>query len=189
MKATSTQVDWTNDSPPPPGPAILQGAVTNQGKSLEDHSMDSPVLLVFLRHLGCTFCRETLADVAEKRESLAARGIQPVFVHMSSDSEAEVILEKYGLDDTPRISDPERMLYKAFGLQRGKILEVVGPKIWLRAFLAAVIEGHGMGRIQGDALQLPGVFLLHKGQILKDFRHKTAADRPDYMGLSDVKGK
>ncbi len=187
MTQASSHPDWSIDLLPPPDPAILKEAITNKGKSLEDHSMDSPVLLVFLRHLGCTFCRETLSDVAGKRESLAARGIQPVFVHMSSDQEADVVLDKYGLADTPRISDPERDLYRAFGLQRGKIMEVLGPKLWLRGFLAAIIEGHGMGKIQGDAFQLPGVFLLHKGQILKDFRHKTAADRPDYMRLSEVK--
>jgi len=161
-------------------PALLKETTTHLGKSLEDHSMDSPILLVFLRHLGCTFCRETLSDIQAKKDSLRSKGIQPVFVHMSSDQEAEVILGNYGLADAPRISDPERNLYRAFGLQRGKVLQVLGPKVWLRGFLSAIIEGHGFGKVRGDAFQLPGVFLIHKGQILKDFRHKTAADRPDY---------
>ncbi len=161
-------------------PKVLKEATTHVGKSLEDHSMESPILLVFLRHLGCTFCRETLSDIQAKRESLRAKGIQPIFVHMSSDQEAEPILKKYALADAPRISDPERKFYRAFGLQRGKILEVLGPKVWLRGFLSAIIEGHGFGKVRGDAFQLPGVFLIHKGQIVKDFRHKTAADRPDY---------
>lgn len=185
MTQIPSQPGWTHETLPPPDPAILKGTVSNIGKSLEEHSLESPVLLVFLRHLGCTFCRETLADVAERRESLAARGIQPIFVHMSSDQEAEPILDKYGLADVPRISDPQRDLYRAFGLQRGKILQVLGPTVWLRAFLAGVIEGHGFGKIRGDAFQLSGVFLIHKGQILKDFRHKTAADRPNYMQMAE----
>jgi peroxiredoxin len=176
-------IDWTKSTQSSPDAAVLKETLTQLGKSLEDHSMDSPVLLVFLRHLGCTFCRETLSDIAAKKESLRRKGIQPIFVHMSSDQEAAEVIEKYGMGDAPRISDPDRNLYKAFGLQRGGILEVLGPKVWLRGFLAAIIEGHGFGKIRGDAFQLPGVFLLHKGQILKDFRHKTAADRPDYARL------
>jgi hypothetical protein len=37
--------------------------------------------------------------------------------------------------------------------------------------------------VEGDATQMPGVFLLHRGEILKAFKHKTAADRPDYLDM------
>ena len=30
---------------------------------------------------------------------------------------------------------------------------------------------------------VPGVFLLEKNEVLKRFRHRTAADRPDYIDL------
>ncbi|MFN8816592.1 MAG: hypothetical protein ACK5ZV_07645, partial [bacterium] len=41
----------------------LRGAMTSGGQSVAELSMRSPVLMVFLRHFGCTFCREALADV------------------------------------------------------------------------------------------------------------------------------
>jgi hypothetical protein len=31
--------------------------------------------------------------------------------------------------------------------------------------------------------QLPGVFVIQNGAILREFRHRTAADRPDYVAL------
>src|SRR5690606_24023826 len=62
----------------PPGPssrlsegeripgALLDEAVTGVNLmpgSLRDQLGDVPTLLVFLRHFGCVFCRETLADL------------------------------------------------------------------------------------------------------------------------------
>jgi peroxiredoxin len=165
---------------------ILKNTYVNTGETLAALSVQSPILLVFLRHLGCTFCRETLSDIAEKMDFLRSKKIQPVFVHMSSEHEAQPILEKYHVEGVPRISDPEKKLYQAFGLQRGKILQLLGLKVWWRGFMSAIIEGHGFGKLMGDGFQMPGVFLIHKGKILKDFRHRTAAERPDYQRMSDV---
>jgi hypothetical protein len=30
---------------------------------------------------------------------------------------------------------------------------------------------------------MPGVFLLHKGEIIKRYIHATAGDRPDYIAI------
>ena len=41
---------------------------TNRGQTLQEMSQERPLLLVFLRHRGCPFCRETLADFASSVE-------------------------------------------------------------------------------------------------------------------------
>jgi hypothetical protein len=41
-----------------------------------------------------------------------------------------------------------------------------------------------MGRLMGDGFQMPGVFLVHHGVVLRSFRHETAAQRPDYRALA-----
>ena len=38
-------------------PEVLAGAVTESGRSLRDLAEEGPVLLVFLRHFGCSYCR------------------------------------------------------------------------------------------------------------------------------------
>ena len=38
----------------------MRAATTNDGRSLWDLSEESTLLVIFLRHFGCTFCRETL---------------------------------------------------------------------------------------------------------------------------------
>lgn len=166
-------------------PEVLSFALrtrVHQGLSLDQLSRVSPVLVVFLRHAGCTFCREALADLARQREELEEVGVQIVLVHMGEPEFGREFFAKYGLDDVPQVSDPHRTLYRAFGLKRGDLRMLFGPKVWWRGIHAAIFEGHGIGvPPKNDPFQMPGVFLLFHGTILRGYRHQSAADRPDYV--------
>ncbi len=105
------------------------------------------------------------------------------FVHLSEEQQAAEMFTRYGLADVSRISDPQRVLYRAFDLQRASLSQVFGAKVWLRG-LEALTQGHTVGMIAGDARQMPGVFLLHNEKIIRTFRHESAADRPDYRELA-----
>ena len=162
----------------------LECAVTQEGTNLAELTEQSPVLLIFLRHLGCAFCRETLGDIAGKQDFLRKRNIRPVFVHMTQDGDAASIFRKYGLESVLRISDPSLDLYQAFGLGRARFWQLLNPIVLWRMFMAAVVHRHGAGLPVGDPMQMPGVFLLHHGKIIMDFRHRTIADRPDYRSMA-----
>jgi peroxiredoxin len=158
---------------------------TNQPATLGQLTEQRPLLLVFLRHLGCTFCREALADLARHRQEIDGKGVTIGLVHLVEEPVAKPFFEKYGLADLPRFSDPLKALYQAFGLKRVGLLQMLGVKVWLRGFQSAVLEGHGFSGAQGDALQMPGVFLLHRRGVMGGYIHRTAADRPDYCRLAD----
>ena len=111
-------------------------------------------------------------------------GTQLAFVHMGAEEDARPIFAKYGMEDVARVSDPEAQLYDAFGLARGTALQLLGPKVIWRGIGTALHAGHGFGRIIGDPTRMPGVFLLVDGSIVREFRHQTSADRPDYEGLA-----
>lgn len=153
------------------------------GVSILEHSRLRPVLLVFLRHVGCTFCREALADLAARRASIEATGTQIILVHMGREESAEAILQKYKLADVPRVWDPKLSLYRAFGLEKGSLAQLFGPRVWLRGFKAGFLGKHGIGAADGDVTQMPGVFLVFHGEVIKSYRHQSAADRPDYVAL------
>jgi len=153
------------------------------GVSILEHSKLRPVLLVFLRHVGCTFCREALSDLSAMRSEIEASGSQIVLVHMGREEAAETILAKYKLGDVPRVWDPKVSLYRAFGLEKGALAQLFGPKVWVRGFSAGLLGRHRMGKSDGDVTQMPGVFLVFHGEILKSYRHQSAADRPDYVAL------
>ncbi|RME96870.1 MAG: AhpC/TSA family protein [Bacteroidetes bacterium] len=163
---------------------ILQEMRTNQGNNLWELSQQHPVLLVFLRHFGCTFCREALADIAQKRKDIEASGTQVVFVHMTENKTAERYFSRYELQGVEHISDPECHFYAAFGLVKGTFTQLFGLHSWIRGFQSAVLEGHGVGfRQLGDGFQMPGVFVIHQGEIKDGFIHKLASSRPDYLNL------
>ena len=163
--------------------SAIERVVTQSGETIVALSMDQPVLLVFLRHAGCTFCREALSDIARYRTAIEGVGARIALVHMGKQIEAEKIVRKYGLRGVDLISDPGRDLYRAFGLARGTLLQLFGPKVIRRGIKAGLIDGHGLGAPAGDTAQMPGVFLLDRCEIVRRFRHRTAADRPDYIAI------
>jgi len=169
----------------PPVPEILTRWVVDQsGRSLREHSEEGPVLVVFLRHLGCPFCREALADLAAQRKRIESHGIRLALVFMSEEEKAAAFFERYRLGDVPRFADPARRLYRSFGLRRGTFRQLFGWKAWWRGFVVGILRRRGIGRLRGDALQMPGTFLVERGSIVSAFRHRSAADRPDYESIA-----
>lgn len=162
---------------------------TSYQRTIFEASEESPILLVFLRHFGCTFCREALAYIAEHKNEIEADGAKIVLVHMVSQSEAKDALEKYGLSEMEHVSDEESFLYKSFKLRRGRFSQLFGLKVWLRGLYIGLVKKHGIGPIQGDEYQMPGVFLIDNGQIVKEFLHKSASDVPPYLELATIKSK
>lgn len=162
---------------------ILQSAETTTGETLDALSRRSAVLVVFLRHGGCPFCRQMLADLAEKRAQIEQSGTALVLVHMMDDAAAAVLFKPFGLDNVARISDPDRRIYAGFGLRRGNVSQVMGPRVWWRGLKATVV-GHRPGIPAGDIYQMPGAFLIADGQILRRFEPQTTADRADFEDLT-----
>jgi peroxiredoxin len=160
----------------------LHSVRSQQGRTLSELSAKQPLLLLFIRHVGCTFCREALADLAAQRSQLEAAGLKLAVVHMSPPANANALLGRYGLGDLDQFSDQGCRLFRAFELQRGTLWQVLGPTVWRRGLLALL--RHGIGKPEGDGFQLAGVFLLRNNKILDSFRHTSSADRADYLALA-----
>lgn len=150
--------------------------------ALEPLVRHRPTLVVFLRHFGCTFCREALADVAAVRQAIAATGTGIAFVHGVTAAEAESWFEDAGLADLPRISDADRAHYRAFGLETTGVASLVRPGLWARGAVCALQHGFSV-QPPGLMRQLPGTFVVHGAQVLAAFRHRSPSDRPDYLEL------
>jgi peroxiredoxin len=163
--------------------ATLDGAVTESGERLAEMSGETPVLLVFLRHAGCTFCREALGDIARARHAIDATGTRIVLVHMRDSGAIQRLLEKHGISELDRICDSAQKLYRTFGLGRARLGQWLAPKVLWRGVYAGVFRGYGIGRVSADGFQMPGLFLLDDSMIVRRFRHRTVADRPDYAGI------
>jgi hypothetical protein len=155
---------------------------TESGASLLALAEESPVLLVFLRHFGCSFCRLAIGQIAELSGEFEARSVRPVFVHMGPPEIAKATFDFYGLCDVERVNDPEQAVYHhpVFGLQRkGPLYHISKLAVWRGWFK------HGIGNSQGDIQQMQGVFFLKGPKIVRKFIHRTIADEPDYLAIAN----
>jgi hypothetical protein len=165
--------------------AVLEQYRTETGRTLLDLVDESPVLLIFLRHFGCSFCRQTLDDVSRIRQRIEAQGIRPVFVHLGSPERAKPYFDYYHLSDIERVSDPEATLYArpVFALGRtNPFSHFLYPTVW-KGWFRGALRKHGIGMIKEDGEQMPGIFYLRKRAIVRAYRYRTIADQPDYLKL------
>lgn len=168
-----------------PPTSLLEKAKTHTKKSLWELSFQHPVMLVFLRHFGCTFCREALRELGKIREHIESyQQTRLVLVHMSPADYAEKMMAKFELGGVEHISDPSCELYEEFGLKKGTFKQLFAPKMWIRGFQVGVLEGLWVGRERGDGFQMPGYFLLSRGEIVHEYIPSDAADHPDFMKLA-----
>lgn len=163
---------------------ILDESHTQDGQSLLQLSRQHQLLVICLRHFGCTYCREALADLARQRAAIEAAGVRPVVVHMGTLDQGRSMLHQYGCDGIDHVSDPDRRIYRALGLRLGTLTELFGIRAFWRALVEGTIFRFGFGRMIGNGLQMAGAFLVRDGRIVQAFRHRSSADRPDYCGLA-----
>lgn len=157
---------------------------TNTGDILLEITENQPVMLIFLRHFGCTFCREELDNLSKKQVEIESKGTKLVFVHMTDYTTAEKYFTDFNIKDPIHISDPECQFYADFGLVKGNFSQLFGFQNWSRAFNTGVLKGYGWANQIGDGFQMPGIFVLSNGEVKSSFVHKFASDQADYDELA-----
>jgi hypothetical protein len=123
-------------------------------------------------------------DVGRQKDQIAAAGVKPVVVHMGSEADGQQLMKWSGREDIETISDPNRRLFRAFDLQLGSLWQLSGPHVIWRALFGGTLFKYGVGQMIGNGMQLAGTFLLDHGQIVRSYRNRTSADRPDYAEIA-----
>lgn len=159
---------------------VAAGFHLGSGENLLEASRSRMLALVFLRHFGCTFTRQILRRLEEFQEPAQAHGAELVLVHMLKDGGEIRYLAGHG--DVARVADPRCELYRAFGLGRGGLMELFGPRVWWLGAVS-IFKGCGVGHLAGNGLQMPGAFLFRDGKIIASQRAKSASDLPDIPQL------
>jgi hypothetical protein len=162
----------------------LQTAATQTGENLLDASYRSRLLLVCIRHFGCTYCRETLADLASQMDRIRSAGLTPVVIHMGTDEQASPMLQRFGLAEVARVSDPDRRLFRTLELPFGTLGQLLNWTTLGRAFGEGLVFRFGFGGFVGNGLQLAGAFIVRNGRVERAIRHDSAAGRTDFEQLA-----
>jgi len=168
--------------------ALLGEVRSESGRTLLELVDQSPVLLIFLRHFGCSFCRKAISDIADIAPQLTQLGVRPVFVHLGTPERAGLYFDYYQLSHVERIGNPDASLYQhpLFALGRSNpFLQPFSLSVW-RGWLKGPLFRYGIDIVfREDAHQMPGIFFLKDRRIVRGFRYKSIADEPDYLKLID----
>ena len=141
---------------------------------------EKPLLLSFTRHFGCTQCKEMLDELVAGRERIQAAGLN-IAVIMQGTPEATAEFAAQFAPGLLCLSDPERVAYRAFGLERGNLFQTfLNPKVW-KAISKAGEKGYKVeppppGQ---DAMQMSGTFIITKDcRIALPYYYDHIADHP-----------
>lgn len=171
-----------------PAPAVsIISAADKSAYPLSRLWSNGPAILVFLRHAGCAFCREHVAQLREDRARFEAHAATIGLITLGQPGDTAAFCRERDLPDSfVCLSDLERSAYAAYGLSRGSATELLSPRVVARGF-QAILHGHLVGMPKGDPFQMPGIFIVDRdGDIRYAHRHRDAADNPPNAELFAV---
>jgi hypothetical protein len=154
-------------------------------RTLRGELGDAPTLVVFLRHLGCIFCREMVKDLRKVIE--ADKGYPPVlFFYQGSVDEGRAFFEQR-FPQARAVADLPRAFYTAAGLQQANTAQLFSPRLMM-CTLRATAKGNTqrLGRVIGDPWMMPGVMLLQQGKLLWQHEFLHAGDHPDFRRVPGI---
>lgn len=136
---------------------------------------------VFVRHLGCVFCREQLKDLRTHAQDIELAGLSLVVIVPDRPDVVTTFAAGFR-PPFPILSDPRREAYQAYGLTEGTGAQLLNPHVIARSF-GAMARGNFQGRSSGASKrQLPGTAIVDRnGQML---HHHVAADAADHLSAA-----
>ena len=125
-----------------------------------------------------------MVDVQKDSTRLEEAGGRIAFVTMGTPREAGRFRETTGTE-LILLSDARQEAYAAYGLSRGSVWQVMGPKVWPSLIRGTVRAG--AGKPVGDIWQMPGTFVIDRQGVVR-FTHIPAdqSQRPNNEELIAV---
>lgn len=158
---------------------LLTGEAQQVKEALLASSNDGSIVVVFLRHFGCVFCKELLNSLKVHRKAIESSGAKLVLVHLLEDAEGKSHLSDLGFEDVDSISDPFCELYKSFGVRKTSVFELISVPV-LGRFISLIFKGYKPGPVQGDPMQLSGVIVINNGEVVRSYLQRRSSDQTDF---------
>ena len=118
----------------------------------------------------------------DRHEELTATGATVASIGMGTPAMAADFRSKYAMP-FPLLVDHDRRTYRLLELARGSIMDIVGPRVWLRA-AKGLVGGHGAKLAQQDPFQLAGAAIVDPDASVR-FLHR-AKDSSDNVPVDEL---
>ena len=127
-------------------------------------------LMVLMRHFGCIFCRQRLAQLVAQTEAYPNLDFAVWVIGNGTALMAEDFVQKHGVT-RPVFTDPSRRIYAELGMNRNFGLNLKT----LKQSFVAFREGHRQTEIKGDPWQQGGVVVFNdQGTVVFSIADKEA---------------
>ncbi|HYF62637.1 MAG TPA: peroxiredoxin-like family protein [Herpetosiphonaceae bacterium] len=126
---------------------------------LPDLWRDTPVLLFFMRQLGCGLCRQQLLRLRDQVDRFKAANCAIAVIVMGDGKMAQGLQDLYNLP-FPVYADPRMAAYQAFDIGETSYWNVIGPHIVARQ-IGTMLDGMKPGWGAGSLKQLGGLVLVN----------------------------
>ena len=114
-----------------PAPNVMLHSIEGQQVQLAQFWQHMPVLVFFVRHIGCVFCREQVRTLSRRYDDFRARGADVVAILPIDALNAGRFARSMRLPFTV-LSDAPRRAFTAFGLYQMSIGDLAQPEVLLR---------------------------------------------------------
>ncbi|MBC8323643.1 MAG: AhpC/TSA family protein [Candidatus Marinimicrobia bacterium] len=136
-------------------------------------------MLSFFRYASCPACNLRVRELIQVYDELQGKGLSILSVF---ESPKESILKYVGKNELPFpiIPDPERELYKLYGIESSWIKYILGAPTVMKAILKGIFPG----KMEGDLAILPADFLINEdGTIHTAYYGKNIGDHLDFQHI------
>jgi peroxiredoxin len=170
-----------------PAPDLLLPDTSGEPRRLSDFWTHGPVLVIFMRHFGCSCLQERWEGLKIELADYADAGARVVAICQAEPERARAVAQRREYQ-FPLLCDPERSAYRAFGLLEGQPSQILHDFPWQpgdeeTARTLFLEPRRGTERAVVDSpWQLPGEFVIgsdgriglaHRYQYCEDFPPKT----------------
>lgn len=144
---------------------------------------DRRLLLSFYRYASCPFCNLRVNQLIKKCDDFQNKGLKVLAFFESPNSS---ILKYIGKQKPPFpiVGDPERLVYKLYGIESSVFGLLKAMTIKLSKFIQAIRSGYLPGKMETDLFLLPADFLIGPDQKI----HKAyyGNDIGDHLPITEI---
>jgi peroxiredoxin len=168
-----------------PGDKVIEFKLPslNGGEFDLNSYIGAPFMISFFRFASCPFCNLRMRDLVRLNDEL-----KDTFQHIAIFESPLKTMQKHAKrlsSPFPVLSDPQRVVYKKYGVQRSVLGMIKGMTVHSPTILKGMLKGFVPTEVSRRYLTMPANFLIDETGIIRAAYY--GQHEGDHMPLDEVK--
>ena len=149
---------------------------------------DKKIFIGFFRHAGCPFCNIRVHALTKIHKEVKEKGLEMIFFFESKENVLLRSTFHQEVSPIPLISDPEKKMYAAYGLENSGFKSAVSH---ITTFVQTAFKAKSLGvpvhaMADGESITtMPAEFLIDKGLVVKAVHYSERLN--DRMNIDTIR--